>query len=94
MYINYRYSPLSKIWLYNGHRCSRCDNIFKSIKAINIHTEACRYRHGKIDRRALKNKEEIVEPNIITIHGTEWQPIMKIIHDKSGDTFQNLTNDK
>ena len=37
-----------------GHRCSKCDKTFKSIRGLNIHLRSC------------KNKEDNISANITT----------------------------
>ena len=59
-------------WMYYGHICIRCGNKFKSEKAMLIHLNACRYRHGKFDKRV---NPELHEPYILDIHGNEWKSI-------------------
>ena len=80
MFINYVYNHYDKTWQYYGHRCSRCGNKFKSVKAIMIHLDACRYRNGKIDKRTIESQEDY-DPYIINIHGEEWTSRVQNVND-------------
>ena len=75
------------MWVYSGHRCSKCNSVFKSMKAIETHLDACLYIKGE-RRKGYRGKRKLVpdQPTaILDANRNIWKPLDLNINQNMSD---------
>ena len=86
-HIMHFYDSRINMWVYSGHRCSKCDSVFKSMKAIETHLDACLYIKGE-RRKGYRGKPKLKSDQPIAIldrYGNEWKPLDLNINQNMSD---------